>query len=316
MKNLQFIVVVLLFSTVITNAGLVAGRSIPDGRDAGLTLRMGQVASLEADVKDSSSSFLRQDFSLSDLGIEGGYITYGFSADKAWKFFGVQLDFLYFTLSEGITAQQSYDISIDSFADYLHVEANTEIKAEFTGGLAELHGLFTPISFQISESLSFTPWASLGITVLAGNYDIDNGKSTATVSYGPLSESYSVGGSASGPMGFIVPDIGFGGEVRIGAPDDFNFVVNGNYSFLPMSENLGKMLSEQSESTDVTINYKNIKINGFLEIPYGDNGKAWTVGVQYEEIDASSDMKLDGGLFNKSVDLNITIITGSVGMRF
>ncbi len=323
MRNLQFIVLlsVLLLSSSITNAGLVAGRSIPDGRDAGIILRMGQIASIEASVKDESSNtgFLRQDYSLEDLGVEGGYVTYGLSADKAWRFFGLQLDLLYLGMSENITAQQSYNVNVDSIAgsgsDYLHIEANTDIKAEFTGGIVELHGLITPISLKLSEILSFTPWVSLGFMVMGGNYDIDNGKTTATVSYGSFSESYAVGGSASGPAGLAVPDIGFGGEVRIGTPDNFNFVLNANYSFLPMGESLGQLLSEQSSSTDVELNYTNIKVNGSLEIPRSD-GKAWVVGIQYESIDASADMTLDNNRFEKSINFNMAILTGSVGLRF
>ena len=323
MKKVQCIVSlsVLLFCVAVTHAGLVAGRSIPRDRNAGITLKMGQIASLEASVKDESrgSGFLRQDYSLKDLGVEGGYVTYGLSADKAWKFFGLQLDLLYLGISENITAQQSYNIDVDSIgfsgADYLHVEANTDIKAEFTGGLVELNGLITPISIKLSENLSFTPWVSLGIMVMGGNYDLDNGKTTATVSYGDLSESFAVGGNASGPTGFIVPEIGFGGEIRIGAEDDFNFVLNANYSVLPMGEELGQLLSEQDDSTDVTIDYSNLKINGNLEIPHG-NGKAWMVGIQYELIDASADTALNNDLFHKSVNFNMTIITGSVGLRF
>ena len=151
--------------------------------------------------------------------------------------------------------------------------------------------------------------------VMGGNYDIDNGKTTATVNYGDLSESFAVGGSASGPVGFIVPEIGFGGEIRIGAVEDFNLVLNASYSVLPMGEELGQVLSEQDSSTDVTLDYSNLKINGSLEIPRG-NGKAWTVGIQYESIDASADMTLDNNLFEKNIDFNMTILTGSVGMRF
>ena len=323
MNNLRFVaaLLILLLSVLLVDAGLVAGRSIPDGRDAGITFKMGQVASIDASVKDHSqnTSFLRQDFSLKDLGIEGGYVTYGLSADKAWKFFGLQLDMLYFGLSENITAQQSYNISVDSIglsgADYLHVAADTELQAEFTGGIAELHGLFTPISFQISESLSFTPWVSMGIMVMGGDYDLNNGKSTAVVSYGSFSESYSVGGSASGTVGLFVPDVGVGGEVRIGAVDDFNLVLNGNYSVLPMGDYLGQVLSEQSGATDATLDYTNIKINGSLEMPL-DNGKALSIGVQYELLEALSEMNLNNDVFEKSVDFNMAILTGSVGLRF
>ena len=323
MKNSQFsaVILILLFGTAIVNAGLVAGRSIPRDRNAGITLKMGQIANFEASVKDESrgSGFLRQDFSLEDFGIDGGYVTYGLSADKAWKFFGIQLDLLYLGISEDITAQHSYNINVDSIgfngADYLHVAANTDVNAEFTGGILELTGVITPLSFALSENVSFSPWVSFGLMVMGGDYDIDNGKTTATVSYGPLSETYAVGGSASGPVGFIVPEIGFGGEIRIGVEDDFNFVLNANYSVLPMGEELGQLLSEQDGSTDVTIDYSNLKINGSLEIPRG-NGKAWVVGIQYESIDASADTDLDNNLFHKSMSFNMEIITGSVGLRF
>ncbi|MCK5529218.1 MAG: hypothetical protein KAI74_06010 [Kiritimatiellae bacterium] len=323
MRSLQFVitVLVLLFSLSVGNAGLVAGRSIPDGRDAGIILRIGQVASIEASIKDQnqSSGLLRQDYSLKDLGVEGGYVTYGLSADKAWKFFGLQLDLLYFGLSEDITAQQNYHISVDSIglsgADYLHVVANSELQVDLTGGIAELHGLFTPISFQISESITISPWVSMGVMVMGGDYDLNNGEVTAVVSYGAFSESYSVGGSASGTVGLIVPDVGVGGEIRVGAVDDFNFVLNAHYSILPMSEYFAEVLSTQSGATDVTLDYTNIKINGSLEMPL-DNGKAWVLGVQYELLEALSEMNLNDDLFEKSIDFNMTILTGSVGLRF
>lgn len=316
------ICVCLLLGVSITDAGLVAGRSIPRGRNAGITIKMGQVTDLEASVKDQSQSsgFLRQDFSLKDLGVEAGYITYGLSADKAWKFFGVQLDLLYLGISEDITAQQSYSVNVESLwysgADYLRVEANTDIQAEFTGGIAELHGLITPISLKFSENVSFSPWVSFGLVVVGGNYDIDNGKTTAVVRYGDLSESFSVGGSASGAAGFVVPDIGFGGELRIGSAEALSFVLNASYSILPMGETLGGMLSEQDSATDVTLDYTNIKINGSLEIPRGKKGKAWVIGVQYESLDASADMMLNNDQFHEVVDFNMTIFTGSVGLRF
>jgi hypothetical protein len=324
MQKLKIIIFlsVLLSTLPVINAGIVAGRSIPDGRDAGITLRMGQISSLEASVKDKSQSsgFLRQDFSLKDLGIDGGYITYGLSADKAWKFFGLQFDLLYLGISENITAQKSYNIDVDSLgfgnADYLHVQANTDIDVKFSGGIIELHGLITPISFQFSESLSVTPWVSLGGVLIGGNYDIDNGRTTAVVSYGDLSESFSVGGSASGPAGFIVPDIGFGGEVRIGGPDDLNFVLGANYSILPGDGNADWLLSDQDAVSNLIFDYSNLKINGSLEIPRGKKGKAWTIGIQYESIDASASMDLNNERFHKNIDFNMTVITGSIGMRF
>ncbi len=317
--QLIFIFAILQIFVSSINAGVVAGRSVPKGRNAGVTIKMGQIAGLEASVKDRSQNtgFLRQDYSLKDFGVEGGYVTYGLSADKAWKFFGVQFDLLYFGISEDINAQQSYNINIDSGGiDYLHVEANTDIKAEFSGGVVELAGLFTPISIELSDTVSFTPWVSMGLLVLGGNYDLDNGKTTATVSYGGLSESFSVGGSASGKAGFVVPEVGFGGEVRIGAENNINFVLDVSYSILPMGDTFGQVVSEQSGATDVSLDYFNAKINGWLEFPCGDKGRAWLVGVQYESMDASSDMDLDDGRFKKNVDINMTILTGSIGLRF
>ncbi len=304
-----------------TNAGIIAGRVIPDGRDAGIALRIGQIANLEASIKDQSkrTGFLRQDFSLKDLGIDGSYVTYGLSADKAWKFFGVRFDFLYFGISESATAQHSYNINVDSTdfggVDYLRVDANTEINAEFNAGLAELSGLITPISLQLSDSVIFCPWISFGGTVLAGNYDLKNGTAQGVVHLGDLSESFSVGGSASGPAGIAVPEIGFGGELRVGQPEGINFVLNGDYSFLPGNGNADWLLGSQDSVSNLNLDYTKIKLNGFFELPLS-GGKAWTVGIQFESIDSSASMDLSHGEYHASSDLKMTILTGSIGLRF
>jgi hypothetical protein len=313
----------LLVSGSMVQAEFVGGRTIPDARDAGLQLRAGQITSIKASVSDVGvrSGQIREDFSLNDLGVDGSYATFGLTADKAWRFVTLMVDAIYLGIDADQVAQRSYAIGLDGIDlggdyDYLQVDANTSIHVEFTGARIEVDGLITPFSITAGEDFSFSPWISLGAYALAGAYDLDNGEVRGTVQVGGFSQSFaSAGGTASGPAGFVLPEIGLGGELRFGNPDAFNLVINGNVAVLPWTPSTSMFLELGDNISDLEMDHTNVKVNGYLEFPR-EGGRAWTLGVQFQQVDTSASALLDNGAYVKDIDIKMTSVTGSLGLRF
>ena len=136
-----------------------------------------------------------------------------------------------------------------------------------------------------------------------------------TTLYAAYGSSATAGGSASGPAGFVLPEMGLGGELRFGKATEFNIVVNGNVAALTFTPSTGMFRALGDDIQDLEMDHTNVKASGTLEFPR-EGGRAWTLGVQFQQVDTSASALLDNGAYIKDVSIKMTTVTGSVGLRF
>ena len=341
-KTVLVAVTITLVIPVCSYAGIVAGRALADQRDAGVKVTAGMVVNLEGTVQETTRLFYdvtgrqesqlgREDYDLDDFGLDGGYGTFGLSMDKAWKFFTLQCDLLYLSMDTEATAIRNYYIGVDSVTyggqeyEYMQIPDGRHFSAEFTGGLLDITGHLTPFSLQAGDAFSFTPWVSLGLFVLAGTYEIDAGPATGLVQYQNPPETFVIGGSTDGPVGGGLPEIGLGGEVRLGRQDGFNVVLQGNYAICSYDGSTSWITSAEHRDKDIDLEHADIKLTCSLEFPL-QNGRALSAGVQLRMVETEATITSMRGTsqqiidrrerFDKEVDFRMTSATGMLGLRF
>jgi len=178
--------------------------------------------------------------------------------------------------------------------DYMLIEQGQKYDAEIQTGIFIFDLKWTPFHIVSDERyITFAPWLHLGLLGVIGHYDIDAGPAKGVTTYEFHPYDYVVGGSADGFNGGAVPDIGFGGEVKLGLKpmEDrmMNLVLQWQYFFLDMDTSLGSFGIDSRNDKDISVDYSGFEMNAILEIPLNED-RDLLVGLRYRHTEANVDV--------------------------
>ena len=331
------------FSHASGRSSLRAGRIVGEDRDTSLRVTAGSVLELEGMVQETKRQYYdvtdqqykqarRESYDLNAFGMEEGYPTFGLSLEKVWKYFTFQLDAAFMSPHASTTAKRDYYIGVGKSINYggrayknMKIPAGRPFEISVTGGFTELHGMVTPFSFGSPDRLLVTPWVDFGLFTFAGRYEIDAGPVTGADRYLYPPENFVIGGESSGYVGLALPEIGLGGEIRLGAERETNFVVQGRYGICRYKGGTAWLVSTKHREKDVDIDHTNLRLRCLLEVPL-ESGRTVSFGAQYELVDSDASITSKTASreeiiqrrerFDKEVDFKMASATALLGVTF
>lgn len=321
----------------------VAGRDIGERRDCNLRVTAGTVMEIEGAVQETTRAVydvegqswkqdLAEKFDLGDFGMDEGYPTIGLSFENAGKYFTFQFELSAMNPKVETVALRNYYIGVGKKIEFggreyenMKIPEGTPFSVDIISGVTELRGLITPFTIKPVEGFRFTPWVDLGLYLFIGQYEIDAGPVTGTYIYLREQEEFAVGGQSEGMIGVGMPELGAGGEIRIGGQDKVNLVLQGYYSVFEYEGGTGFLTSSKHREKDVDLEHVDYRVRCTLEIPMA-SGRCFTLGARYQlvETDASitsqeatdEEILARGERFDKDVNFKMASITGMIGFTF
>lgn len=271
-------------------------------------------------------------FDTDDFNMDGGYTTVGLSLECAGKYFTFQFDTAFMNPDTEAVAKRDYYIGVGEAVDFeggrytnMKIPEGSSFEMDIIANVSQFRGLFTPVTFAPTEKFKFTPWIDIGLFLFLGSYDIDAGPPTGTTRYLHYEEDFVVGGESEGFLGAGLPEIGLGGEFRIGGEGEVNLVVQGNYAICEYDGDTGFVTSSRHREKDIDLSHVDARLRCSLEVPL-KSGRCLTVGAQYQfvEFDASITAKPTSPeetierweRFDKDVSFKMVSITGMAGLTF
>jgi len=320
-----------------------AGRDLPVERNVNWRVSVGHISEMQGLVEETTRSYydvtgqqlklgLAENYDLNDFGMDGGYGTIGLSYEKAGKFLSFQFDVSVMNPEIDTVARRNYYIGVGEDVEFqgrgydnMLIPEGTPFSMELIGGFMEMRGLITPFTFKPSEMLRITPWLDLGLFVFAGQYEVDAGEPTGTTQYLIPPEEFVIGGSSEGTVGLGLPEVGFGGEIRIGDESGANLVLSGHYVVCEYDGSSKYLTTSSHREKDIEIDHVNYRLRCTYEVPM-ENSRCFTLGVQYQVIDTEAMIQSTAATaaeiiarrerFDKSVQFELEAVTGMIGLTF
>ena len=289
-----------------TEAGIFRwGRDLEDGRDFSLRGTVGQITEIDGSVEettrklyDVTGSYWKQEdaeyYNLQDFGLTDSYPTYGISMEKAWKYFTLQIDASFFTADAETTARRDYYIDVDGDIEYqgetydqIKIEEGGPVSTDLLRAPVDVRGLVTLFTVRPAAWLRFTPWIDLGVFGFVAEYELDAGPVTGITQYQDPPEDFLVGGKGDSIVGLAVPELGGGGELRLGTAGSVNLVLQGHYSICQYDGSTKYLTTSDHREKNAEIDHVNARARLLLEFPLKDS-RSLVFGVQYRMIDSEA----------------------------
>ena len=299
-------IITLTIMTTIANAGAISGgRDLEDSRDFSFRLTFGQISDFNAAVEettrklyDVTGSYWKQDdaesYNLDDFNIGDVHVTIGFSLEKAWRFFTLQMDASMINIESSTVAARNYYISLGDSIEYngqdydnLRIAEGDPFDFEINGATIDTKLFLTPFTFRPTDGFRITPLLGIGLFGFAGLYEIDAGKTTGVYPYQDPIEYFAMGGQGSGTMGMGIPEYGGGAEVRFGTDGKVNLVLQGHYMICQYDGSTEFIVSSRHRAKNIDLDHTNMRGRLYLEIPI-KNSRSITLGAQYQDIKSTA----------------------------
>lgn len=335
-------VLVVACTRVCADGFFVGGRDLDENRDAQFRVTGGIIAELEAMIQETTRQFydatdqqfkqdLAERFDLNDFNFDDGYPAFGLSYENAAKWLTFQLDVHVANADADAVAQRNYYIGVGSVEyagreyEHMQIPRGRAFSMDLTAALVEMRGLFTPFTLKPREGVRFTPWIDLGLMLFLGDYEIDAGEPSGVIQYMNPPEDFVVGGQADGIVGMGLPELGLGGQLRIGSPGAVNLVLQGHYSVLQYDGDTSYFTSSQHREKDVDIDHFNAKVSCGLEFPL-KSGRCVTLAAQYQLIESEAAIMAKDATteevitrrerFDKDVNFKMGVGSAMLGLTF
>jgi hypothetical protein len=355
------LVCTLVLLACSTQGGINAGRAFDDDeRPMTINLTLGQFKINSGKVEETRRAYDNNEkptgyeaflssYSFEELGLVGSYPTYGLNFEKQWKYFTLRVEGSYIkadasavasmhpTASDVPDRQKGYYISVGEVSsdgqtyERMFIPDGQPFDVSVDGGSVAIRGLITPFSLSVADNLvSFSPWLHLGVYAVGGSYTIDAGPARGTVQYEVPPETYVVGGRGEGDVGAALPEIGFGGELRIRLArmrnGDATLSLQGDLAYLTYNGNTGDLgISEENEK-EIDLTYQNLELSAMLELPVSPRFDL-VMGIAYRVMTATIDLNSQNRdeqdqettyheKYDKHADFDSSFLYGSVGLRF
>lgn len=310
MKTLETFAAILLAVAAAapsSRADFALGGFVPPGQATQLRFNIGGVFEFEGMVEETTRKYYdavgryasqrdAENYSADDFDLDGFHGMLGFSLDKNWKGFRLQLDTSFLNPSTDTVASRDYWLSVQGDIDYngasydhLLIPAGTPFSMEAFGNLTELNLSVVPFGFRSSDGfLTVNPSLDVGLLAVFGHYDIDAGAPRGVREYQNPPELFAVGGHSKGFAGAALPQFGVGVNLLSGDPDGLQLELDAHYLMMAYDGSTGFFTTAEHRKKDLDLDHRNIRVRGALGFPLGRT--RMVAGVQVELID------LDGTL--------------------
>jgi hypothetical protein len=319
------------------------GRTLADERDFSLRATAGQISDFQVMVQETTrrvydvtgetwKNDTAEGYDLNDFNIDDSHYTFGLALEKGWKYFTMQVDASYVSISSSVVAQRDYYLGIGNKISYngrtydrLMIPEGTEFSFDVDGLTLDMRLLFTPFTFHPFEAVQLTPFLDLGVFGYAGMYDIDAGAPKGVKTYQNPPEDFAIGGQADGTLGMGMPQYGGGAELRIGSQHTVNLVVQASYTLLTYDGSSSLLTSSAEREKNADIDHRNLRVRTFLEFPLR-SGRCLMAGVEYQQVESEgiisaaaeteAEILANRERFDKEVEFSMTSLKAMVGVAF
>lgn len=296
----------------------------------------GMVEETHRSLYDVTGSYWKQDnrssYDQSDFGMEGGYFSVGLSMEKVWRFFTFQFDGSMIDAQAESVAHEDYYFAVGKDIEFngqsyenMHIPEGTSFKMDLTGVSLEFLGSITPFTLQPADCFSLTPSLDLGVFGFVGAYKIDAGEASGVTTFQNPPEEFVIGGQGEGIVGLGVPEVGIGGEVRIGRQDRMHLLLQGHYLICSYNGSSEFLTSSAEREKNVDADFYNYRARGLIEFPMS-GGRSFSLGVQYQGVEAEGSITSVADTeeeildmqerFDKNFTFRMTSVMGVIGMTF
>lgn len=336
----------LASASICRSAEFHPGRDVDPDRSLSIEASYGVVQNLEGKITETKraysdgrgpSSFSRylENYDFEELGFDDEYTAIGVRLQKKWKYFTAGASVHYSKLeASGRAEREPFALGVGGVSyqgkdyDYMLIEQGQKYDAEIQTGIFLFSLDWTPFHVVSEERwITFTPWLHLGLLGVVGHYDIDAGPAKGVTTYEFHPYDYVVNGSADGFNGGAVPDIGFGGELKLGVMpvEDrmINLVLQAQYFFLNMNASLGDFGVDSRNDKDIDVSYSGYEMNAYLEIPVNET-RDLLVGLRFRHTEADVDIEAKRRSqseqdarkekYDKSANLDFDTVFATVGI--
>ncbi|NCC50713.1 MAG: hypothetical protein EOM20_05795 [Spartobacteria bacterium] len=358
MKRLLVVFIVVLSGSLAARAELSGGRAFANDRSFTLEGSVGTLRFDKGTIEETKRAYdnsgnnedykaYLSKYTLEELGFDGSYPTFGLFVEKQWKFLSLQLDAEYSHPTASATAdmhptasgvpdrQKGYYIGVNKVTyqgkdyEYMFIPNGQDFDADIQSGIVELKALITPCHLTGGDTLAITPWVYLGLMGVWGSYEIDAGPARGLVQYEVPPETYVVGGKGSGDAGGAIPEIGFGGEVRVSLGPmrggNAQLVFLGEVGFFKFKGSTDTLGFDSRREKDLDLDYMNMELRLMLELPLWEHCD-FVIGASLEKVTATADLDSANRSvedqeelsekYDKHIELETTQLRVMAGFRF
>jgi hypothetical protein len=341
MKRIALALTVLpLFAPVAVDAAQW-GRAVDPERKNRFTLHVGDRSPIVGSVeetdrpldehRDTTNVQGPESFSFEELGLAKSDTTYGLGFERQGKWVTFSLNATHLDAKASGVAPRDLFIGVKGVRfdgreyDYQQIPAGTPYVGEIDLVAGHLRFAITPVTLNPGGAVQFVPWVSLGLFLLAGQFDIDAGPAQGVILYESPPREYVVGGRSRGEAGALSPEIGLGGELAMQLTERSRLVLQGTYGWADFSASTSDLGVSSRNEKDIDMDYRALDGRLLLELPLGRSSN-FLVGVEYRKVDIEAlaeakDRPVEEVVeirekFNKIVNLELETVVLTVGFRW
>ncbi len=205
--------------------------------------------------------------------------------------------------------------------DYLLIPGGGQYSLELENTWLGVGMHFTPLTVNPDGRIRFTPWLHLGLQYVALEYRVDAG-ATTTVQFDPQTQrTFAFRGSANSEEQALMPEYGFGGEVRLQlwerAGKRVQLVGDATYKRLDLQDGIGSLSFDNTSFEDVDFTYAALEVNVYVLYPLTP-AVDLICGVYVEQVDMdytfAGDRRVEG--LDREVNLEYTLYGFKAGLKF
>ncbi|MCC5843179.1 MAG: hypothetical protein JJU05_02890 [Verrucomicrobia bacterium] len=264
---------------------------------------------------------------LSDLGVEEGSDSQLLRAKLMNSWVTFFLNYHNGSVSGQGTTESDVRLNVDGVEfggrvfDYLLIPEGGEYTLELENTWLGFGMQFTPFTINPDGRLRATPWLHLGLQYVEWNYTVDAG-ATTTVQFDPETQrTFAFRGNASSEERALMPEYGFGGEIRLQlrerAGKRVQLVGDATYKRLDLEDGFGSLSFDNTSFEDVDFSYTSLEMNLYVLFPVNERVD-FLCGVYVEQVEMSytfaGDRRVDG--LDRDVTLEYTLYGIKAGVKF
>lgn len=317
----------------------------PENRDSEWRFYYGAIMSLSGSVDETFRAFyaatgqdykqaLAESYDLKDFNVKAPYTTMGFHYDKDWKWWSFKWDMLFFEIDADAVAKRDYYIGVGKeigygghHYDHLMIPRGDDFSFDLFGVMSDFIFSFTPFTFFYGEDESrrLTPSLDIGLTLIGGRYEIDDGRPRGSTVYQNPPVDFVIGGKSSSIVGGGAPKVGLGATFTSGLDGHPQWITHADLGYFAYDGSTKPFTSSGHREKELDISILSLNGETGFSLPLSDD-MALTAGIRLQLLDISGEIKSKQKeaakviaareRFDKKIDLTMTVAMLYVGLAY
>lgn len=342
-RTLALPTLALALAAVPALAGLHEGRALDGTKTFSIRLSAGLLDGVSGTVEETKRAGTEavtdegrylETYSFEELGFSDSYTTYGIELEKAWKFFTLQADLKYSEIEGDAVARRIYAIGVSEVVyqgreyDYMLIPEGEAFRSEMETIALDLKLKWTPFHLSSEDRwIDFSPWLLVGIYALGADFNVDAGEPRGITTYEADPYPYVIGGYGEGQVGALLPEIGLGGELRLGLwemnNDRAELVIQAEYAFMDVAASTGDFGINSRNEKNLDTTFGNLDLRVQFELPLSEQVDLLLgAGFKTVEVDATIEAERTPPdqrtteKYDKKADLGMDYVYLFAGLKF